>query len=239
MSETATASPTNPTVLEPSSHSNHRGRGSGNRFRNPRPREGAQSQPASSSNTHRRDKPRAARADIIPPDGAGQTAAQRLDQGEGPGPASGESHQRRNNGRRDPGRAPQQRRSNPSLNTPNDRVEGETTDSAAQNDRPNTNSRPPRRKQFGSNLTSDAPAHSSRETSSTLKSRNDSSTDLTSRLIHAFTHRSDGLDCPICFVSIHPAQPTWSCSPSSENNTCCWTTFHLKCIRAWASKSRF
>ncbi|KAJ7512060.1 hypothetical protein B0H11DRAFT_1698808 [Mycena galericulata] len=47
-------------------------------------------------------------------------------------------------------------------------------------------------------------------------------------------------DCPICFSAVHPAQPTWSCSPSIpvlETQQHCWTTFHLKCIRSWAAKS--
>ncbi|KAJ7096711.1 hypothetical protein B0H15DRAFT_54387 [Mycena belliarum] len=47
-------------------------------------------------------------------------------------------------------------------------------------------------------------------------------------------------DCPICFSAVHPAQPTWSCSPSItvlETQQYCWTTFHLKCIRSWAAKS--
>ncbi|KAJ7151128.1 hypothetical protein C8R46DRAFT_1166638 [Mycena filopes] len=61
-------------------------------------------------------------------------------------------------------------------------------------------------------------------------------------------------DCPICFSAIHPAQPTWSCSPSlpvlSTPNTastpavavehCCYTTFHLKSspelAAAWAAR---
>lgn len=62
--------------------------------------------------------------------------------------------------------------------------------------------------------------------------------DLTSILTHALsTHPYP--DCPICFNPIRPEQHTWSCSSSdpSENLQCCWTTFHLKCIRAWASKS--
>jgi len=61
--------------------------------------------------------------------------------------------------------------------------------------------------------------------------------DLTSRLMYSFTHKEDALDCPICFNSIHPAQPIWSCTPSPEADTCCWGTFHLKCIRSWATKS--
>ena len=72
--------------------------------------------------------------------------------------------------------------------------------------------------------------------------------DLTSTLIHALS-TPPYPDCPICFATIHPAQPTWSCSPSrntraldddsneNDSSQCCWTTFHLKCIRSWASKS--
>lgn len=51
-------------------------------------------------------------------------------------------------------------------------------------------------------------------------------------------------DCVICFSSIHPAQPTWSCSPSvpisppeGAEVQYCWNTFHLKCIRSWSQKS--
>ncbi|KZT20935.1 hypothetical protein NEOLEDRAFT_1244899 [Neolentinus lepideus HHB14362 ss-1] len=69
--------------------------------------------------------------------------------------------------------------------------------------------------------------------------------DLTTTLIHNL-RTPPYPDCPICFSAIHPLQPTWSCSPSlpivaedkeNENMQCCWTTFHLKCIRSWASKS--
>ncbi|KAG2150355.1 uncharacterized protein EDB93DRAFT_1205209 [Suillus bovinus] len=62
--------------------------------------------------------------------------------------------------------------------------------------------------------------------------------DLTSTLTHALSTYPYP-DCPICFNPIRPEQHTWSCSSSdpSENLQCCWTTFHLKCIRAWASKS--
>ncbi|OAX40568.1 hypothetical protein K503DRAFT_687258 [Rhizopogon vinicolor AM-OR11-026] len=62
--------------------------------------------------------------------------------------------------------------------------------------------------------------------------------DLTSTLIHALS-TPPYPDCPICFNAIRPEQPTWSCSSSepSENLQCCWSTFHLKCIRAWAAKS--
>jgi hypothetical protein len=67
--------------------------------------------------------------------------------------------------------------------------------------------------------------------------------DLASTLIHALS-TPPYPDCPICFSSIHPAQPSWSCSPSSptivgenEEVQYCWTTFHVKCIRSWASKS--
>ena len=111
-----------------------------------------------------------------------------------------------------------------------------------------------RRKQFGSKLTaSDIPVTSTTRTTkeSVLPSTQD--LDLTSRLVAAFsrgTSEEDLLDCPICFSSLTSGAPTWSCSPltssSSEDDpvhtdhgasSCCWTTFHLKCIKAWASKS--
>lgn len=70
--------------------------------------------------------------------------------------------------------------------------------------------------------------------------------DLTSILIHAL-RTPPYPDCPICFSAIHPAQPTWSCSPSipvvraddtsANDQQYCWTTFHVKCIGSWASKS--
>ncbi|KAF5383196.1 hypothetical protein D9615_004932 [Tricholomella constricta] len=70
--------------------------------------------------------------------------------------------------------------------------------------------------------------------------------DLTSRLIHAL-RTPPYPDCPICFSSIHPAQRTWSCSPSipvirppdaeGDEQQYCWTTFHVKCIGEWAAKS--
>lgn len=68
--------------------------------------------------------------------------------------------------------------------------------------------------------------------------------DLTSTLSHAL-RTPPYPDCPICFSSIHPAQPTWSCSPSipvilsndSDPPQYCWTTFHIKCIKSWAAKS--
>ena len=60
--------------------------------------------------------------------------------------------------------------------------------------------------------------------------------DLTTRLI--YTLRTPPFpDCPICFNPLHPAQPTWSCSLTEDVSSCCWATFHLKCIREWARKS--
>ncbi|KAG6896480.1 hypothetical protein C0992_008016 [Termitomyces sp. T32_za158] len=68
--------------------------------------------------------------------------------------------------------------------------------------------------------------------------------DLTSRLIHDL-RTPPYPDCPICFNPIHPAQTTWSCSPSTQiirqpedegqEQQYCWTTFHVKCIGEWAS----
>lgn len=68
--------------------------------------------------------------------------------------------------------------------------------------------------------------------------------DLTSTLIRELS-TPPFPDCPICFSSIRPEQPIWSCSPSSpivvsseaQIREYCWTSFHLKCIRSWAEKS--
>ena len=69
--------------------------------------------------------------------------------------------------------------------------------------------------------------------------------DLTSRLIRELSSPPYP-DCPICFSSVHREQPIWSCSPiiptilphnAEGPPQYCWTTFHLKCIRSWASKS--
>jgi hypothetical protein len=72
--------------------------------------------------------------------------------------------------------------------------------------------------------------------------------DLTSTLINAL-RTPPYPDYPICFFALHPAQPTWSCSPSTSlapddtggapdaATRVYWTTFDLKCVRAWAAKS--
>lgn len=104
------------------------------------------------------------------------------------------------------------------------------------NSRTNANANPPKQQQqrsrraFNSRLTDTKPTPAPADA------------DLTTRLIHAFSNRStsssDALECPICFIAIHHAQPTWSCVLSADTgNACCWTTFHLKCIREWAAKS--
>lgn len=70
--------------------------------------------------------------------------------------------------------------------------------------------------------------------------------DLASTLVRALS-TPPYPDCLICFSSIHPAQPVWSCSPSipvigdttgeSTPQQYCWNNFHVKCIRSWAAKS--
>jgi transcriptional repressor NF-X1 len=103
----------------------------------------------------------------------------------------------------------------------------------------------------------DSPADEKKEdisTSARYRNTLPKADDLTSRLIRELSVPPYP-DCLICFSSIHPAQPTWSCSPLipisaatddendkipgrlAETAQCCWTTFHLKCIRSWASKS--
>lgn len=183
------------------------------------------------------------------PDAASQTAP----------PASREprnnqdqtSRRPRNNNTRGPTDAPRasrQPRANPGnpTNEPvsslSEQVAQLNVESSSSSSAPARPARQRARKQFGAQLTSATPA----QPASTSNQRAPKpkappvdldGLDLTSRLIHSFTHKDDALDCPICFNSIHPAQPIWSCSLSSENTSCCWGTFHLKCIRNWAAKS--
>lgn len=91
-----------------------------------------------------------------------------------------------------------------------------------------------RRGQFGSQLTEQHGARAaplSRRPSSPPPN-----SDLTTRLTYAL-RTPPYPDCPICFNPLHPAQPTWSCSLSDEVQSCCWASFHLKCVREWAKKS--
>lgn len=106
---------------------------------------------------------------------------------------------------------------------------------------------------FGAGLTEEKAAGSSKskepaQPNYTVPKKND----LTSTLIYDLS-TPPYPDCLICFSAIRPQEPTFSCSPtipiagddgekdSVKGTTvtaqCCWTTFHLKCIKAWASKS--
>jgi hypothetical protein len=107
---------------------------------------------------------------------------------------------------------------------------------------------------FNAHLTDESKKQPPKERVDSEKSNNTPvlKDDLTTRLIRELGTRPYP-DCAICFNPIHPMQPTWSCSPShaiagvgsdhessnvdNENSQCCWTTFHLKCIRSWASKT--
>ncbi|KAI0746900.1 hypothetical protein C8Q80DRAFT_804919 [Daedaleopsis nitida] len=127
-------------------------------------------------------------------------------------------------------------------------------------DSPGAPKRPRNRgRKFNSELTSGgAQAGSAAELSSADKYRSalPKADDLTSRLT-AELSTPPYPDCLICFAAITPMQSTWSCSPSNPtiaasddesggagkppradiSAQCCWMTFHLKCIRSWASKS--
>lgn len=127
--------------------------------------------------------------------------------------------------------------------------------------RPGPRSR--RAAKFNPNLTTEAQPPTSREVTTEEKKPSEryrralpKGDDLTSTLIRTLSS-APYPDCLICFAPIHPAQPTWSCSPLiptavasddekeardggsrlADTAQCCWTTFHLKCIRSWASKS--
>ncbi|QRW16869.1 hypothetical protein RhiXN_04871 [Rhizoctonia solani] len=97
-----------------------------------------------------------------------------------------------------------------------------------------------RRQHFGARLTEGSPK--SAAPASEPAPPPPTSGDLTSRLIYSLTHKHDAVDCPICFNPVHPAQPIWSCAPpptliGDAPATCCWTIFHMKCIKEWARKS--
>lgn len=106
-----------------------------------------------------------------------------------------------------------------------------------------------RRRQFGAKLTStdaDGAEGASKPVSHVKEAK-----DLTSRLEAAFARgatEEETPECPICFNTISPGAPIWSCTLNSVSNpdpvheehgsgSCCWTPFHLKCIKSWASKT--
>lgn len=154
------------------------------------------------------------------------------------------------------------RHRNPRKRNPTDTIhsnDASTPAARSSSDKPPRNGR--RGAKFNAGLTeTSAPGRSdgharSQTTSEKYKTSAPKADDLTSRLIHDLS-TPPYPDCAICFAPIHPAQPTWSCSPSipissnsndepiDDNNRrqhgntqCCWTTFHMKCIRSWASKS--
>ncbi|KAI6044085.1 hypothetical protein EDC04DRAFT_2866044 [Pisolithus marmoratus] len=114
----------------------------------------------------------------------------------------------------------------------------------------------PRRRAFNPKLTEPPEPQAAPESSSGPRRRTGKSldspadADLTSTLTRAL-RTPPYPDCLICFSPIRPEHPTWSCSssvpllhvsvgpddPDKERSQCCWTTFHLKCIRTWADKS--
>ena len=117
------------------------------------------------------------------------------------------------------------------------------------------NPRPRRGRKFGGELTEGTTDTVKQDVPSAEKYRSAApkADDLTSRLI-AELSTPPYPDCLICFAPITPMQPTWSCSPShptlagsddegptsekvSRANVSCWMTFHLKCIKSWATKS--
>ncbi|KAF8548822.1 hypothetical protein OG21DRAFT_1479066 [Imleria badia] len=108
--------------------------------------------------------------------------------------------------------------------------------------------RPSRRDRFRATLTDPSapqtqPQATPRKPKPPRRPREPAGDDLTSTLTHAL-RTPPFADCPICFNPIRPENATWSCSPplnlddkDVEGSQCCWNTFHLKCIRAWAEKS--
>lgn len=142
----------------------------------------------------------------------------------------------------DGGRGPSKRPQDTSKGSNNNRHVGRKPDrqhsgvpqSESLSTAPSRNHGRSRRGQFGSQLTAQRNAPVTpllrRPSSPPLSS------DLTTRLTYAL-RTPPYPDCPICFNPLHPAQPTWSCSLSDQVTSCCWATFHLKCVREWARKS--
>ena len=162
-------------------------------------------------------------------------------------PVAGRGGGRRRQGRRPPTNAQEQ-------------AEGTTPQQvgAHQTTQPN---RGGRRRQINTALTEAEPSHAQQRDQHHERPRKpDAKSDsLTSRLTHSLSV-PPYVDCPICFNVIHPDQPIWSCQPGSSSGTsllcliknspnshvdspessdvqCCYTPFHLKCIKSWASKS--
>ncbi|RDB27604.1 FKBP12-associated protein 1 [Hypsizygus marmoreus] len=169
-----------------------------------------------------------------PPRGAVEGSA-------GSGSPGGEGAPRK----RAPRRRPPKPSSEPGGSTQTPETTGEGGSSATKP------SRPPgarRGAKFNAGLTegSSTPTPSSRYRNKAFTTATPAPTDLTSTLIHAL-RTPPYPDCPICFSPIHPAQRTWSCSPSipvvrpegeeQQQQQYCWTTFHVKCIGEWAAKS--
>ncbi|KIJ15343.1 hypothetical protein PAXINDRAFT_115013 [Paxillus involutus ATCC 200175] len=147
------------------------------------------------------------------------------------------------------------KRSHPRQRRP-PRPVAESTPNLTQPDAKPQPQRKPRRAKFNATLTDlrDTPSSSEQPTEppggsekrppKPKRTRAPPADDLTSTLTRAL-RTPPYPDCPICFNSIRPEQPTWSCSPSTrtladddqDGSHCCWTTFHLKCIRSWADKS--
>lgn len=146
----------------------------------------------------------------------------------------------------------QPKHSNGTRNTANNKANDDIKNGEGSAPRPEGRKTRYGRGRFNASLTESAPdSIPAAKPSDKYKSRNKNpaepiADDLASILTHAL-RTPPYPDCPICFSSIHPAQPTWSCSPSIpviraddasvEGQQYCWTTFHVKCIRSWASKS--
>ncbi|KAH7908223.1 hypothetical protein BJ138DRAFT_1158200 [Hygrophoropsis aurantiaca] len=163
---------------------------------------------------------------------------------QGNNPNVNSHNQRQGNETRNPApRPPRPRRRNPGQPSSSG-VDGEKSNTDNSRPRP---PRPGRRgAKFNPGLTdaaesSQKPSDHAKKPDRRPKHSAPPADDLTSILTHALK-TPPYPDCPICFNAVHPAQPTWSCSSDiitegEAASQCCWTTFHLKCIRSWAAKS--
>ncbi|KZS97106.1 hypothetical protein SISNIDRAFT_406427 [Sistotremastrum niveocremeum HHB9708] len=92
------------------------------------------------------------------------------------------------------------------------------------------------RQRFGAQLSNESATPAEDVHDTTAVSSQPVADDLTSHLTRLLSTQPYP-DCVICFAPVHPLQPTWSCSLPTASGECCWATLHLKCVKAWATKS--
>lgn len=232
---------TNPPTGRPA-----RGRGFSNKPRpegSNQPRGGGRGQPRGRVSGAGRGQPRQDKPKSDPPAGSAQQSASSEPQAPvvSNGERSNRNRQRGMGGRRPKKDSPAPKDAPAEGSAPPSDIE-----KAAEETRAPQSSR---RRQFGSKLTENEGTSSSKQTVTVITPAAQE-LDLTSRLTASFSRsasKEEAPDCPICFNSISPGSPIWSCTPQTSDldpahaeygsSNCCWSSYHLKCIKTWASRS--